>query len=132
MKPSSFKVHRYKEVAMPNRAELKFKPASVTLQQEKCVLTVGNTSKTIPTAEINDAASVRKLVGKKDVIAAYSGRTIVAIGRRIAPCYWILCYIPAPDIFRKIRPEIRQDLLNKYVNEGVIDRKFAEELKTSF
>ena len=117
---------------MPNGAEVKFKPAKVTLQREKFVLTVGKTTKAIAIGEINDAASVRKLVGKKDVVAAFSGSTIAAIGRRIAPCYWIICYIPVPDIFRKIRPEIRQELLLKYVNESVIDRRFAEELKASF
>ena len=117
---------------MPNGSELKFKPAKVTLEREKFAVTVGTTKKIIPIGEINDAASVRKLVGKKDVVVALSGRTIAAIGRRVAPCYWILCYVPVPDIFRKILPEIRQELLQKYVDENVIDRKFAEELKASF
>jgi hypothetical protein len=37
-----------------------------------------------------------------------------------------------PDIFRKILPEIRQELLQKYVDEDIVDRKLAEELKASF
>jgi hypothetical protein len=111
---------------------VKFKPASVALEGEKFMLTVGNTKKSILAGEINDAASVRKLVGKKDVVVAVSGRTIVAIGRRVAPCYWIICYVPAPDIFRRVLPEIRQQLLLKYVGEKIIDKKFAQELKASF
>lgn len=117
---------------MSNGVEVKFKSAKVTMEQEKFMLTVGRTKKPILTGEINDALSVRKLVGKKDVVVAVSGRTIVAVGRRVAPCYWIICYIPAPDIFRKILPEIRQQLLQKYVDEKVIEKKFAEELRTSF
>ena len=113
-------------------AEIKFKPAKVTIEREKFMLSVGVTKKPILIGEINDAASVRKLAGKKDVEVALSGKTIVAIGRRFPPCYWIICYIPVPDIFRRILPEIRQDLLQKYVNEEIIDRKFAEELKASF
>ncbi len=113
-------------------AEIKFKPAKVTIEREKFMLTVGATQKPILVGEINDAASVRKLVGKERVEVALSGKTIVAVGRRFPPCYWIICYIPVPDIFKKIRPEIRQDLLLKYVNEDIIDRKFAEELKASF
>ena len=113
-------------------AEIKFKPATVAIERDRFILTVGATKKPILAGEINDAASLRKLAGKKDVEVALSGRTIVAVGRRVAPCYWIICYIPGPDIFRKILPEIRQQLLQKYVDENIIDRKFAEELKASF
>ena len=117
---------------MPTAREVKFKAAKVTLERNQYMVTVGSTKKAIRVGEINDAASVRKLVGKKDVVVALSGSTIAAIGRRVAPCYWIICYIPVPDIFRRILPEIRQELLQKYVNEKVIDREFAEELKASF
>ena len=113
-------------------AEIKFKPAKVTIEREKFMLTVGATKKPILVGEINDASSVRKLAGKKGVEVALSGRTIVAIGRRVAPCYWIICYIPVPDLFRVILPEIRQQLLQKYVDENIVDRKFAEELNASF
>ena len=113
-------------------AEIKFKPAKVAIEREKFVLTVGATKKTILVGEINDGASVRKLVGKKGVEVALSGTSIVAVGRRVAPCYWIICYIPVPDLFRKIRPEIRQQLLQTFVDEDIVDRKFAEELKASF
>jgi mannosyltransferase OCH1-like enzyme len=113
-------------------AEIKFKPASVTVEKGALVLTVGRTKRPLLTGEINDAASVRKLAGKKDVEVAVSGRAIVAVGRRVAPCYWIICYIPVPDIFRAIRKDIRLQLLNKYLDQKIIDRKFAEQLKASF
>ena len=80
--------------------EIKFKPAKVAVQREKYVLTVGATKKELLIGEFNDAASVRKLAGSPDVEVAMSGRNIVAIGRRVARCYWIICYVPVPDIFR--------------------------------
>lgn len=112
--------------------EIKFKEAKVGLERDKFMLTVGKTKKQITVGEVNDAASVRKLAGKKDVQVALSGRNIVAIGRRAAPCYWIICYIPVPDIFRRLRVDIRQQLVNKYVQEGIVDQNFAEQLKAGF
>jgi len=113
-------------------AEIKFKPAKVSLERENFMLTVGQTKKAIPVGEINDAASVRKLAGKADIEVAMSGRAIVAVGRRVAPCYWIICYIPVPDIYRKILPELRQQLVQKYVDEKVIDQEFAKQLSAGF
>ncbi len=112
--------------------EIKFKPAKVAVQREKYVLTVGATKKELLIGEINDEASVRKLVGNADVQVAMSGRNIVAIGRPVARCYWIICYVPVPDIFRKILPEIREQLVQKYLDAGVIDKQFATDLKASF
>jgi hypothetical protein len=113
-------------------ADVKFKPAKVTLERKRFMLTVGKTKKEIAVGELNDAASVKRLAGKDDVVAAVSGRTIVAIGRRLPGKFWILCYVPAPDVFRRILPEIRQQLVRKYVDEQVIDRGFAEELNAGF
>jgi len=113
-------------------AEIMFKPGKVSLENGKYMVAVGRSKKQLVAGEINDPASLRKLAGKEGVEVALSGKTIVAVGRRVAPCYWIICYIPAPDIFQKILPEIRQQLLKKYLDEKIIDRKFAEQLKASF
>jgi hypothetical protein len=112
--------------------KIKFKEAKVGLERDKFMLTLGNTKKEIVVGELNDAACVRKLAGKKDIQVAVSGRNIVAIGRRAAPCYWIVCYIPVPDIYKRLRVDIRQQLVNKYVAEGIVDQNFAEELKAGF
>jgi len=113
-------------------AEIKFKPAKVTIEKDKFLLTVGAAKKVIPVGEINDAASVRKLVGKSGVEAAVSGKTIVAVGRRVPKCYWITCYFVGPDVFKQILPDIRNQLVKKYVDNKVIDKKFADILKKSF
>jgi hypothetical protein len=42
--------------------------------------------------------------------------------------FWILCYVPVPDLYREILPEIRRALVKKYIDAEVIDRGFAEEL----
>jgi hypothetical protein len=109
-----------------------FKPAKVSLEQGAYMVTVGRSKKPLLAGEVNDAPALRKLVGKEDVVAVLSGRTIAAIGRRVAPCYWIVCYIPAPDLFERIRPEIRKQLVTKYVNEGIIGKQLAREIQGSF
>ncbi len=109
-------------------ADVKFKPARVTLARNRFVLTVGKTKKELAVGELNDAPALRRLAGKDDLVAAVSGRTIVAIGRRVPGRFWILCYVPVPDLYREILPEIRRALVKKYVDAEVIDRGFAEEL----
>jgi hypothetical protein len=111
---------------------VKFKPAKITLAREKFTLTVDESKTQIPVGEIVDAASVQKLVGKTGVEVALSGKAVVAIGRRRAGpslCYWIICYIPAPDHIRRINPELRQELINQYEVQKIIDQKFADELR---
>jgi mannosyltransferase OCH1-like enzyme len=112
--------------------ETTLKPAVVSLDQGTYMVSVGRLKKPILAGEMNEAAGLRKLVGKEDVVAVLSGKTIAAIGRRIAPCYWIVCYIPAPEIFQQIRPEIRKQLVTKYVNEGIIDKQLAKEIQAGF
>jgi hypothetical protein len=44
----------------------------------------------------------------------------------------IVCYLPGPDVFRRILPELRRLLLAKYVAEKVIDRELAKEFSANF
>jgi hypothetical protein len=75
--------------------------------------------------DTNPLSEVKALVGPVAVVV--SGRTIVAIGRPPRKP-WIVCYIPVPDLIKKVRPELRASLLNKYANVGVIPAKAAEIL----
>ncbi|HJV38640.1 MAG TPA: hypothetical protein VJ528_07360 [Geothrix sp.] len=108
-------------------AEVEFKPAKVMLEDGEYTLAVGRARKRLTTGELNDAASLRKLVGKGDVVAAVSGKVIVAVGRRVAPCYWIMCYIPVPDWIQRVRPELRKALVNRFIAEGIIDKRLGQE-----
>lgn len=109
-------------------ADVAFKPAKVILEDGEYTLAVGRTKKRLAAGELNDAASLRKLVGKEDVVVAVAGKVVVAVGRRIAPCYWIVCYIPVPDLAQRVRPDLRKSLVKRFVAEGLIDTRFAAEL----
>lgn len=80
---------------------------------------------------------IRKLAGK-EVFAAFSRKKpgeIVAIGTWPTPeapsvrCYWIVCYIPAPDLIRRIDPAIRTALFENMLKEGVITPKLESIIK---
>lgn len=97
--------------------------------RDKYVLTVGNTKKELVPGEMIDAAELKKLAGKI-VPVVVSGRTIVAVGYPGKPWCYILCYVPGPDIWKRIRPELRLQLIKQYAAAGVITRKMEQELYT--
>jgi hypothetical protein len=114
--------------ALASETGVTLKPVKVTAAKGKFRVKLGAAQKELVVGEINTAADVKKLVGK-NAVAAVSGKSIAAIGARLPGCYWILCYIPAPDIFQRIRPELRTQLIQKFVQERVISEGFAEELQ---
>ena len=111
------------------------KSGKVSTARGKYFLTVGKKKMEIPVGTVVSAKEVRKLVGK-EVHAAYSGSSVVAIGvlpkvvkYKPIPCYWILCYYPAPDILMKVMPEIRKKLISEMVGKRIISTKLARELR---
>lgn len=81
----------------------------------------------------NSQQAIRKLAGK-EVYAVYSLRKpgeIVAIGTWPTPerpqlkKIWILCYIPAIDMIRRIDESVRQTLLRGFVKEGIITSRLG-------
>jgi hypothetical protein len=115
------------------------KKGKVSRLRGRYYLTVARRRVEIPTGPVISADQVRKLVGK-EVHVAYSGRRkseIVAIGTWPTPerprpirCYWILCYIPAPDMISRIRPDIRNTLIGKMVRQKVITQKLARMIRS--
>jgi hypothetical protein len=103
------------------------KEGVVTAVRDRYYLTVGRRKLAIPTDEMNTKAEVRKLVGKR-VPTILSGSTIVAIGYPGVPFCYILCYVPAPDILRRVRPELRVELVNRYTKMNVISAKLGKNL----
>jgi hypothetical protein len=95
-------------------------------------VTIGKMQREIPVGEIVSAADVKKVVGT-EVPVVVSGGAVVAIGlpfnKAIVKRRWILCYLPAPrDLFNKIDPELRRELIQRYVDLKVIPAKFGAEL----
>jgi hypothetical protein len=101
------------------------KEGKVALVRGKYFVSVGAIKKEVVVGDTNPLSEVKALVGPVAVVV--SGRTIVAIGRPPRKP-WIVCYIPVPDLIKKVRPELRASLLNKYANVGVIPAKAAEIL----
>lgn len=114
--------------ALAAETGMTLKAAKVAAARDKFVVKIGATQKPIPVGEINSAADIKKLVGK-DVVVAVSGSTIVGIGGKFPGCYWIICYIPVPDLFKRIGPEIRQVLVQKYVDQKVITPEFGKQIQ---
>lgn len=104
------------------------KGGKVTAVRGRYFVTVGATKKEIVVGDTTPESEVKKLVGQA-VAVVTSGRTIVAIGKPPRKP-WIICYIPVPDIINKIRPELRGELLNRYVKLNLIPTKAAQALET--
>jgi hypothetical protein len=65
------------------------------------------------------------------VFSSKGRRAIIAIRPvrpRPAPCYWIICYIPAPDILKRVDPRIRREIVQAFVEEKVITPELGKEI----
>jgi hypothetical protein len=102
------------------------KEGKVTAVRGKYYVTVGATKKELVVGDTTPEAEVKALVGRA-VAVVVSGRTIVAVGLPRKP--WIVCYIPVPDLIKKIREDLRGDLLNRYAAANIIPAKAAQTLK---
>ncbi len=105
------------------------KEGKVTAVRDKFVLSLAGAKKQLITGELIDVTELKKLVGQT-VPVVVSGRTIVAIGYPQKPWCYILCYYPGPDIWRRIRPELRANLVKQYAKAGVISSKMEQVLLT--
>lgn len=124
-------------VPLPEKVfRMKFARGRVSRVRSKYILTVGRKRIQIPIGTLLHASDVRQLVGK-DVHVALSNKKrteIVAIGTwptperpRIRP-RWIACYIPAPDMMRRIDLGIRRSLVRKMTSEKIITSRMAREV----
>lgn len=104
---------------------------TVKAVRDRYYVTIGKTQREIPVGEIVSAADVKKAVGA-NVPVVVSGAAVVAIGLSfddVVKRRWILCYVPPPpDLFKKIDADLRQDLVKRYIDLGVIPTKFGEVL----
>jgi hypothetical protein len=66
--------------------------------------------------EFADAAGLKRISAGGTVPVTFFGKTIVAIGRRP----FILCYVPAPDIFKIVQPDLQKFLEKKYKDAGIL------------
>ena len=103
------------------------KTGTVQLSDGKYVLAIGRTTKEIPQAFVS-SADLAKLVNS-EVTALVAGSNIVAIiPKKPGRPPWT-CYIPVPDIFKKINPEFQASLVDKFVNLGTLTRQQGQNVK---
>jgi hypothetical protein len=94
--------------------EIVQKEGEIAVEKGRYYVTVGETRIEIPTGQHIGAEDVRKLIGKK-VMVTLAGPNIVALGKPPR----IICYIPASEILRKVRPEVQEFLKAKYAEMGI-------------
>ena len=118
------------------------KKGKVSASRGKYFLTVGRRRMEIPIGLVVSEREVRKLVGK-EVHAVMFRSAVVALACFPKPkpkpwppeplpwpCYVILCYVGGPEtIFKSVRAEIRQKLISKMVQEKIISKKLAQEIR---
>lgn len=96
---------------MPKPVE---KEGKVVSARGKFYVVVGRSRTEIPAA-LAEPAGLKKIAGQPVPVTFY-GKSIVAVGRRP----FILCYIPAPDVFRLVQPDLQKFLQKKYTDAGIL------------
>jgi hypothetical protein len=104
------------------------KEGRVTSARDRYFLTIGKTKKEIRVGEIIDLPQIKSLAGRR-VAVIVRGGNIVAIGRATWRPPIIVCYVPAPDFTKRIRPELQAVILDAHVRSGVISPSLAKRLR---
>jgi hypothetical protein len=104
------------------------KEGKVSVQDGKYFVTVGALNKQVVVGDTTPESEIKALVGKP-VAVVLAGRTIVAVGG-LPRKPWVVCYVPVPDLFKTIRPDLRAALLKRYVDAKVIPEVAAEQLQS--
>jgi hypothetical protein len=91
------------------------KEGKISFVNKRYYITVDRARQEIQTGALVSAADLRKMVGKKVPVTVF-GRSVVSIGKRP----WIICYVPAPDLIRKINPKYQKFLRQQFEDLGVI------------
>lgn len=92
------------------------KEGKVIASRGKFYVQIGRSRQEIPAA-FADAATLKKIAGQTTSVTLF-GKSIVAVGKRPGP--FILCYVPAPDIFNVVQPDLQRLLQKKYTEAGIL------------
>jgi hypothetical protein len=106
---------------------LPVKEGKLTVVRDRYYVTVGQSKKEIRVGEIVDPAQMKPLVGKP-VSVIQSGRNLVAISAVGWKPPIIVCYVPAPDVIKGIREDLRVTVINGLAKQKVITPALQERL----
>jgi hypothetical protein len=110
--------------------------ASIVLKDGKHYLVRGRQRQELQPL-VASGEDLQAVVGKEVQLATEPHRTIVGFRTpevRIV-CYlpprprWWMCYLPRPELLHGIEDKVRQNLLDRLLQEGVIDQEVAEKLR---
>jgi hypothetical protein len=70
----------------------------------------------------------KKRVAKKRVARrARTTRKRITRARRFN-CYWIICYLPRPDLMTRVNPVLRATLVDQLMDLKVISKRVGEQI----
>ena len=107
---------------------LPIKTGKIKLSQGRYVVAMGRVEKAIPTGLVAEA-DLKKLVGQEVSVAVAKGALVVVVPKKPWWPRCFLCYIPGPDVWQKINPELQRTLVMKYVNQGVLTEAQGQVLQ---
>lgn len=119
---------------IPKQAEtldMPVKEAKVSKAGDRFFLTVGKKKVEIPTGPKLPKADLAKLVGKKvgAVFSRVSPRVVVAIA--LKPPRVVLCYVPAPDVIRRLAVAEREMMIRELAEQKAISPVLQKILNAS-
>lgn len=119
-------------VPTPDFEGMSFKKGTIRRIRGRHVLELGTRRIEIPTSVV-PAPELKSFEGRT-VYAAFSKSVrgaLVAIGTWPTPekRRWIVCYIPVPEIMRRIDMRVREEMLRGMVAEGIVPDAFARQVK---
>jgi len=115
---------------------MRTKKGKVSNIRGKYYLTIGKRRLELPVGILIQKSKIQQHVGKEVVafLSKKSGSEVVAIGTWPTPekpiriRKQIICYIPAPDMMRRMERNVRTSLIMNMLDKGIITSKLAEEL----
>ena len=110
-------------------AETKTAVGKVTVAGSKYSVTVNKKKHLLPVGTLIDASQLRKLAGKEVVVyfASKPRNLVIAVQDKAFKLQPILCYVPVPDLFKALNPEMQNAALNVMVEKGIILPDLAEQ-----
>lgn len=119
-----------KGLEMPD-ADVPAKAGKIIASRGKYFVQVGATKKELPVGTLISEAQAKTLAGK-NVGVYVSGKSIVAIApwdKQRFKKPWIICYLPAPDLFKRINERLRDIVRETYLQEGILSQEVAAKLE---
>jgi hypothetical protein len=117
------------EIGMP------IKRGKISLDRDKYYITIDEKPILLPVGTVILKEEIKSLKGK-EVLAVFSlnKKYLIAIDAVPLPekikytHKWILCYVPVPDIIKRIRDQIRNPLIQEMIAQEIITPEFARKV----